>query len=111
MATEILNRWLERIADELGQISQVDEAWVFGSRARGDNGEDSDLDIAVKLNSENCDAAAAWIFNGKRWESSIQSSLGNRPVIHLEFMDEADDQIVWPAVMRDGFQFYNKANY
>ena len=36
-----------QIADELGQIPSVENVILFGSRARGNNWERSDIDLAV----------------------------------------------------------------
>ena len=41
-----------RIADALRPIDAVQAAWLFGSRARGDAREDSDLDVAVLYRRE-----------------------------------------------------------
>ena len=32
---------------QLAQLSFVDEIWLYGSRARGDNQERSDIDLAI----------------------------------------------------------------
>ncbi|MDX2050623.1 MAG: nucleotidyltransferase domain-containing protein [Rickettsiaceae bacterium] len=36
-----------RFIKELKQLEFVEEIWLFGSRARGDNQERSDIDIAI----------------------------------------------------------------
>ena len=43
-ATELLHS----LSDELARLG-ADEVWLFGSVARGDDREDSDIDIAVRL--------------------------------------------------------------
>ena len=36
-----------KFIERLKQLSFVDEIWLFGSRARGDNQERSDIDLAI----------------------------------------------------------------
>ncbi len=38
---------LDRLVSDLARHSAVREIWLFGSRARGDAGEGSDIDLAV----------------------------------------------------------------
>ena len=38
---------IQQIADELGRIPSVENVILFGSRARGNNWERSDIDLAV----------------------------------------------------------------
>lgn len=38
---------IQKIADELARIPSVENVILFGSRARGTNGERSDIDLAV----------------------------------------------------------------
>lgn len=40
---EVLDRWIERIRTEL----DIESVWLFGSRARGDAGEHSDVDLLL----------------------------------------------------------------
>lgn len=44
-----MNRKVEELAffGELRELGFVEEVWLYGSRARGDNEERSDIDIAV----------------------------------------------------------------
>ncbi|MDC0344934.1 nucleotidyltransferase domain-containing protein [Alphaproteobacteria bacterium] len=38
---------------ELCSLEGLDKIWLFGSRARGDYGERSDIDLAIKLSKDN----------------------------------------------------------
>jgi predicted nucleotidyltransferase len=39
----VIDRWIERMRSEL----EIESVWLFGSRARGEGGEDSDVDLLV----------------------------------------------------------------
>lgn len=40
---DVLRRWIERLQGEL----DIESVWLFGSRARGDATEESDIDLLV----------------------------------------------------------------
>ena len=40
---DVLERWIERLRSEF----EIEAVWLFGSRARGDAGEHSDVDLLV----------------------------------------------------------------
>ncbi len=42
---------IKLIVDKLSQFSKVSNAWIYGSFSRGDDGPESDIDIAVKTDS------------------------------------------------------------
>jgi uncharacterized protein len=53
----VLERWIERLRGEL----DVEAVWLFGSRARGDAGEASDIDLLVLTRGEpEHDRERAW---------------------------------------------------
>ncbi len=45
-------RLIQKIKTFLKQSGKIDQAWIFGSFARGDDGPLSDIDIAVKTDNE-----------------------------------------------------------
>jgi predicted nucleotidyltransferase len=55
----------------------VKTAYLFGSRVRGDNRCDSDLDVAIELVPRLCDSVplATWIAEAARLRSSISSRI------------------------------------
>lgn len=57
------------------QLPFVKEVWVFGSRARGDNEERSDIDIAVV-----CDSSAT----NKDWEKIINIIEDRDTLLHVD---------------------------
>jgi predicted nucleotidyltransferase len=40
---QVIERWIDRLSSEL----DLESVWLFGSRARGEAGEDSDIDLLV----------------------------------------------------------------
>jgi uncharacterized protein len=53
---------LERaVGIAVAQHPEIAAAWIFGSAARGDSGQDSDLDLAVLLKSSTAAASQAWL--------------------------------------------------
>ena len=59
----------------------VARLWVFGSRARGDHRDDSDLDIAIELDLTAADGVdesggfATWSFETDGWEEELANLL------------------------------------
>jgi predicted nucleotidyltransferase len=88
----IIGKWAEEIAC-------VSEAWLFGSRARGDARHDSDIDIAISLESEDPgDALGTYYALGDTWQREIRRRLG----IHVSLVStnelaavEATKVLVW----------------
>lgn len=56
---------------------EISRAIVYGSRARGDNRPDSDLDVAVELDGGSQDESllAIWITSAGQWRDELQPRL------------------------------------
>lgn len=66
---QILRSWA------LGQYL-VKRLWVFGSRARGTERPDSDLDVAVEIfHQDESDGLATWMFETEGWLSQFEALL------------------------------------
>ena len=56
----------------------IRRAFIFGSRVRGDNRQDSDIDIAVELDpaefrgADESGGLATWMFETKGWKDELQ---------------------------------------
>ncbi|WP_315923269.1 nucleotidyltransferase domain-containing protein [Mesorhizobium sp. SP-1A] len=55
---------LSRFAEAVSGEWQIDSIWLFGSRARGDAGPDSDIDVAVVLSGTSAEFDY-WAVNNK----------------------------------------------
>ena len=91
----------------------VRRVYLFGSRARGDNGPDSDIDLAVVCRMEprvlaQCcgDRFTArglfWEVYGPGWRVELGRLFPVR--VHLEVLDRDTTRVVRPAVKRDGIR-------
>ncbi len=49
---------------------------IFGSRLRGTNRPDSDLDVAVSLAASECDWILYWTDNKRRWQRDLSARVG-----------------------------------
>jgi predicted nucleotidyltransferase len=93
----------------------VGRAWVFGSRARGEERDDSDVDIAVELDLSAADGAdesggtATWMFECGSWESDLGSLLPF-PVDLEQFMG-AKTPTIKNAIKRSSVLAYQKQGF
>lgn len=57
----------------------VGRAWIFGSRARGEEKDGSDFDIAIELDlaaaagADESGGLATWMFETQTWESELSA--------------------------------------
>ena len=79
------------------------EVYLFGSRVKGTHRANSDLDVAVSINSANETALTVWIYEGRKWEKELGELL--TVDVDLQMMDEAD-LVVLPAVRGHGIKLY-----
>jgi hypothetical protein len=87
---------------------EIKAVYLYGSRARGDHRPDSDIDLAVVMNTQPGDTNAytTWIF----WKSECDKApdLHLSCPIQLEWYEKgADLKVVGPAVERDGILLYS----
>ncbi len=86
----------ERLRAALEGRSDVVCAWLFGSRARGDVHEGSDVDVAVLRGMPRPRTLADWPVE---LESALETAVGSR--VDLVLLDGADSDLVH-RVLRDG---------
>lgn len=77
---EIIKKWAE--SEPL-----IKEVYIFGSRARNDYRENSDIDIAVKIeNRPNDDSPlATWLYEGNNLKNRLSKLLPYE--LQLEYLD------------------------
>ena len=81
--------------------------WLFGSLARGHCDDPSDIDLAFELFEDAIDSPTQlWINHVSRWRQEL--SLSFSLPVHLELMDGLTNNVVNPAVERDGCLLYER---
>lgn len=89
--------------EELKKLSFVEEIWLYGSRARGDNGERSDIDIAIR-----CPGASEveWMLVLKIVEEA--DTLLKIDCVRLESLK--DENPLKENILSEGICLYKKAD-
>ena len=79
----------------------VRRLWIYGSRAKGLQRPESDLDVAIEFDpndGENC--LTTWTFEGDSWQKELQQSLPWR--LQLEWYDPGGSTARIENGIRDG---------
>lgn len=83
--------------------SEIEEVWLYGSRARCDNRPNSDIDLAVKMSMTD------WMFWHNKFMGDPDLNLTHE--VHVEgYFPEANDK-VYPGVKRDGVLLYVRKKF
>ena len=101
--------WCDAIRSWAAAIPSVDRVSLYGSRARGSPGPDSDLDLAVYVRAPDGEHLSEWIENRQnrqRWQQALNARLGIK--VHLEFANEEAEYVVAPAVAREGITIFQR---
>jgi predicted nucleotidyltransferase len=88
----------------------IAELWLFGSRVKGDNRPDSDIDIAIKY----CGTDWGWRFSTylnyqEKWSKELNDLL--RMQVHIQILEpfNTDYIITWSAVDEYGVLIFGDA--
>lgn len=103
MASGIKPEWMTAVSEWAAGKNEIAEVFFYGSRAKGTNRSDSDLDVAVRITGQNETPLTTWIFEGRKWAEELDSLLDVS--VHLEMMDETD-KVVLPSVRQHGVRIY-----
>ena len=90
MCTRVeLNTIMEEVIQHVSQLlgSRLDSAILFGSYARGDNTEDSDIDIMLILD---CSKAQSLTYRGNISQIASRISLSHDVVVSILLRDKQD---------------------
>lgn len=93
---------LDRATEEVLQDSSVLAAYLFGSRARGDQRPDSDADVAVLLGTGDSLTVEASLELADRLERRLRL-----PVDAVVVLDTAPPRLVG-RILRDGILLYSR---
>lgn len=91
----------------------VKRVYVFGSRVRGDNRPDSDIDIAVELDSaaflgvDESGGLATWMFETKGWKEELEKLVPLK--VQLERYHPEQTPTVGKGLARSSQLIYEKA--
>jgi len=92
----------------------VNRLWVFGSRARGDQRPDSDIDIAVELDVTSIQGRdysggyATWSFFVREWKIELNDLLGIE--IDLQYFRDHETPIIMNALNQSSVLVYKKGS-
>lgn len=95
-----MDKILTMLAEELVKYSSIEKAVLFGSRARGDNDERSDYDIAVFGELSHADKA--------KLRMLTDDGLPTLHKIDLVFVNEIANVALMDNIQREGVRFYGK---
>ena len=80
---EVVQRWS-------ASTNYVAKAWLYGSRMRGDNRPDSDIDVAIQVLKGNIESPyTRFLADNRKWRAFLQEHLPW--IVHLTHYDETDD--------------------
>jgi predicted nucleotidyltransferase len=66
---------------------RVRRVWLFGSRVKGTQRRDSDVDVAVEIEpvADSEESLLVWLNNGERWRGELEQEIGL--LVNLEWFD------------------------
>ncbi|MBS0255127.1 MAG: nucleotidyltransferase domain-containing protein [Proteobacteria bacterium] len=106
MGEQLPEVWLDALRAWAETEPLVVEAYIFGSRAKGISGSDSDLDVALKIaGATESERYGNWICLGDTMRNSLGALL---PVaLDLQAIHD-DDEVVGPAVRDHGILVFHR---
>jgi hypothetical protein len=99
-----LDELVARLAETLESCPEVEEAYLFGSRARGDAGPKSDVDVAVTLAREAFPEPP--FGHAARLASALMAALGESRVDVVVLNDAPP--LLYHRVLRDGVRVLSR---
>jgi predicted nucleotidyltransferase len=101
----IPNEWTTAISSWASRNPEIEEIWLYGSYARGEATEASDLDLAVVPAGNMDERLLAYVGEASGWTKHLQALLQVK--IHLELGDRTlSDTVVGPALRVEGVRIY-----
>ena len=99
---------IEKIVSWANSEPLIREAYLFGSRARNNHSQDSDVDIAVKVISQPGDSSeyACWIFEADGLKDRLQLEIPY--TVQLEWYDPVKTPHVHSGIVESSIKIYEK---
>lgn len=91
------NRIIEEIIDISRKYNEINKVVLFGSRARGDNGDRSDIDLAIYCESSILD-----------FIEDIESNTSTLLEFDFSDMKSISDELFIEQVNKEGISLYEK---
>ena len=102
--------WRDRVSGWAITKERIHELYLFGSRAKGDFAEESDVDLAYVLTGEGPGEVLAYsICECGGWQSELERTIG--VTVDLQMASPHEDAVVWPAVREHGQLIYRKSGW
>lgn len=95
----------QRIVDWARSHSEIRKVYLYGSRARGTNRPDSDIDLAIVMKATNDESQIVWMDWIRKYRASPDLHL-NHPVDLKWYEKGAGLERVGTGVERDGILLY-----
>jgi predicted nucleotidyltransferase len=94
------------ILEWAAQRSEIAEVWLYGSRARGDHRDESDIDLAIVIKGQDPNTRfARWPDRPEVWAAALRLS---RPP-DLQWYDPDANLEIGPSVRREGILLYRSS--
>jgi len=104
----IPSEWRDAISAWALANQSVAAVYVFGSRARGDNKADSDLDLAILVDAPDGAHLSEFIEHRAEWQRELNARVKN-VVVNLGLANQEEAGLVAPpAVTRDGILIFER---
>lgn len=103
----IKQEWISAICDFAASEPLIEKIYIFGSRARNEAREDSDLDLGLFLTGQSHgEKMANWFFEKQRWHEILSKQIPVKLDLQCAL---SDDAVVMPAVLDHGILIYQAA--
>ena len=109
MLDDSLSRAANAVRDWAQKRPFVRRAWIYGSRARGDHGENSDLDVAIEIDciGHDTDPSTSFVAESPGWKRELDAA--TELDVHLQLYDpQRENPVVAEAVNREGLLVFER---
>jgi predicted nucleotidyltransferase len=90
----------EKLAAWAAGIPRIRRVWLFGSDAKRNARENTDLDIAIEMEpvADSEETITVWIAHAEQWQNELESRIGT--AVDLEWFDpDVDEPLSEKAIL------------